>query len=292
MPILVLLGTTGATAETEAEADRFCTTLAGTERCIGVAEYSADVCGAIAAFARRWDLPEGFFARLIWQESRFDALAISPAGAQGIAQFMPGTADLRNLDNPFDPSEALARSAEYLSVLETRFGNLGLAAAAYNSGEGRISRYLGAGGGVPRETRDYVAIVTGLPIEAWTGTEPEDIDFALHPERPFEEACIDMASAVPMPETLTGPGQWQPWGVLLYQAANADTARRAFVREQTAHADILEAEDLLLLTVRNPSFGARVRFSAMVGRPTRAEAQELCADLLAAGGNCMVTRNE
>src|SRR5262245_55321198 len=63
------------------------------------------------------DLPEEFFTRLIWQESRFDPTAVSPAGAQGIAQFMPQTAAMRGLINAFEPLQALRESASYLREL-------------------------------------------------------------------------------------------------------------------------------------------------------------------------------
>ena len=80
----------------------------------------------------------------------------SAKGAQGIAQFMPTTADWRGLSNPFDVSAALKASASYLRDLRTRFGNLGLAAAAYNAGPQRVQDWLSARGGLPKETRHYV----------------------------------------------------------------------------------------------------------------------------------------
>jgi soluble lytic murein transglycosylase-like protein len=81
-------------------------------------------------------LPFEFFARVIWQESRFRSHAVGPVTrsgwqAQGIAQFMPMTAAERLLRNPFDPAQALPKSAEFLRELRAQFGNLGLAAAAY-----------------------------------------------------------------------------------------------------------------------------------------------------------------
>ena len=66
----------------------------------------ASICDALAAAAGENDLPVDFFARLIWQESRFDPTAVSRAGAQGVAQFMPATANARGLADPFDPIEA------------------------------------------------------------------------------------------------------------------------------------------------------------------------------------------
>ena len=95
------------------------------------------VCKALAAAAAENDLPIDFFTRLIWQESRFDPAAVSRAGAQGVAQFMPATASWRGLADPFDPVEAIAKSAKLLRDLRREFGNLGLAAAAYNAGPGR-----------------------------------------------------------------------------------------------------------------------------------------------------------
>jgi soluble lytic murein transglycosylase-like protein len=63
---------------------------------------------------------------VIWQESRFNALAVSPKGAAGIAQFMPATASWHGLADPFDPTESLRHSAAYFRELLNRFGNLGL----------------------------------------------------------------------------------------------------------------------------------------------------------------------
>ncbi|MEA2963943.1 MAG: hypothetical protein QOI46_4041, partial [Alphaproteobacteria bacterium] len=96
------------------------------------------MCLMIESAAKSQDLPLEFFARVIWQESRFQADAIGPMTrrgqrAQGIAQFMPGTASERRLLDPFDPVQALPKSAEFLNELRGQFGNLGLAAAAYNA---------------------------------------------------------------------------------------------------------------------------------------------------------------
>ena len=91
-----------------------------------------DVCRTLEEAAAENGLPVEFFARVIWQESRFNARAVSPKGASGIAQFMPQTAGWHGLADPFDPIEALRHSAGYLRELRDRFGNLGLAAAAYN----------------------------------------------------------------------------------------------------------------------------------------------------------------
>ena len=280
-----------APADADSPSAPSCFALGADPVCINEASYITDVCAAISTFAGHWSLPEAFFARLIWQESRFDPQAISPAGAEGIAQFMAGTARLRSLQNPFDPAEALARSAEYLAVLEAKYGNLGLAAAAYNSGEGRVSRFVSVGGGLPFETRQFVSIITGRPVDYWLDSAAEVVDYALHPERDFQSACVEMAKAVPMPDFGPPSAGWQPWGVLIAQNFSRNIAVDAFQRAQARHNGVLGAEPMMLITVRNLSFGTRIRYSAMVGRQSRKEANALCQKLLAAGGNCIVQKN-
>jgi soluble lytic murein transglycosylase-like protein len=99
-----------------------------------------DVCRALEQSAAENALPVEFFARVIWQESRFDARAVSPKGAKGIAQFMPSTASWHGFADPFDPLDSLRHTVARLRELLNRFGNLGLAAAAYNAGPARKSQ--------------------------------------------------------------------------------------------------------------------------------------------------------
>ncbi|WP_292378681.1 lytic transglycosylase domain-containing protein, partial [Mesorhizobium sp.] len=126
------------------------------------------VCNLIQANADQNALPRDFFARLIWKESRFDPNAVSPVGAEGIAQFMPGTAKMRGLADSFDINQAIPASARYLAEMKTSYGNLGLAAAAYNAGESRVSRWLNSGGFLPMETESYVFDVMGEPVDKFT----------------------------------------------------------------------------------------------------------------------------
>src|ERR1700681_4534619 len=130
------------------------------------------MCLMIESAAKANDLPLEFFARVIWQESRFQSNAVGPMTrngqrAQGIAQFMPGTADERRLLDPFDPVQALPKSAEFLSELRQQFGNLGLAAAAYNAGPRRVQDWLAGSGYMPSQTRSYVLAITGATVEQW-----------------------------------------------------------------------------------------------------------------------------
>jgi soluble lytic murein transglycosylase-like protein len=129
-------------------------------------------CSLLKAAAAAHGLPLEFFARVIWTESRFKPNAIGPTTrtghrAQGIAQFMPYTASARGLADPFDPELALPEAAEFLAELRGEFGNLGLAAAAYNAGPGRVHKFLNKQGGMPAETRYYVRAITGRTVEDW-----------------------------------------------------------------------------------------------------------------------------
>ena len=132
----------------------------------------ATLCGIVEASARAEGLPVEFFTKLIWRESSFRPTAVSPAGAQGVAQFMPGTASERGLADPFDPASAIPASARFLNELNLRFGNLGLAAAAYNAGPTALARWLAGKGSLPFETQDYVLAVTGRPAEEWRSAKP------------------------------------------------------------------------------------------------------------------------
>jgi hypothetical protein len=105
----------------------------------------------------RYGIDPSILAAMASQESGFNAGAVSAAGAQGLMQFMPGTA--QNLGvNPLDPASAVDGAARYLGSLKQQFGSTDLALAAYNAGPGNVSRY----GGIPpfAETQNYVSAVT------------------------------------------------------------------------------------------------------------------------------------
>src|SRR5258707_4062115 len=113
------------------------------------------MCLMIESAARANGLPLEFFARVIWQESRFQSDAVGPVTrsgqrAQGIAQFMPGTASERRLLDPFDAVQALPKSAAFLSDLRSQFGDPRLAVAAYHAEPRRGQEWVGASARVPR----------------------------------------------------------------------------------------------------------------------------------------------
>lgn len=275
----------GASAPADpADPDRRCTRDAAV--CIAKASYIPDVCRTIEAAAMASGLDRSFFARLLWKESLFDASAVSPAGAQGIAQFMPDTAKLRGLTDAFNPAEALFASAAYLSDLSRSYGNLGLAAVAYNGGEARADRFVARDGGLPDETRDYVAAITGHSAEAWRDAPPATVDMALE-GGDFQTACITLAATRTLREFRPA---LQPWGVVVAMNRDSTGAERQVARLKNRIGTLLAAETVSYTRDRRPGLAGRFHF-AQVGRQTRADADAFCARLRAAGGDCMVLKN-
>ncbi|HET9715428.1 MAG TPA: lytic transglycosylase domain-containing protein [Pseudolabrys sp.] len=158
-----------------------------------------EICKAVVDAAESNDLPIPFFIRLLFQESRFRPDAVSPAGAQGIAQFMPATAADVGLQNPFDPLQAVAASARLLRDLVRQFGNFGLAAAAYNAGPKRIQDWIAKKEKLPRETRHYVKTITGVPAEKWTEPAPGNPMHTLPEQVPCQYAAGAIAMDNPHP---------------------------------------------------------------------------------------------
>ena len=257
--------------------------------CIARASYVPDVCRTIEDAAGAHDLDRGFFARLLWKESLFDAAAVSPAGAQGIAQFMPGTAKLRGLADAFNPAEALYASAAYLADLSRTYGNLGLAAVAYNGGEARADRFVARTGGLPDETRAYVQAITGHTAEAWRDATPAAVDLALEGGPDFQAACITLASNRSLKEFRTAP-VLSPWGVVVAMNRDSTGAERQATRLKNRHAAVLGGETIDYSRGRRAGLPGRFHY-AQVGRATRAEADAFCARLRGDGGDCMVLRN-
>jgi hypothetical protein len=255
------------------------------------------VCELIEGAARTHRIPVDFFTRLIWQESSFRAGALSPKGAQGIAQFMPGTAALRGLADPFDAHQAIPASADYLSDLSARFGNLGLAAAAYNAGEQRVEDWLAGRGGLPLETRDYVIRITGRPAEEWTVFDPNTYPRGILPGPKVERDCLELAAILAKPgagsELVESVKQapWAPWGVQVAGNFSLDRAMASYSALQDRHPEILGGKAAMVVRAVNRSRGRAALFQIRAPAASRDEATDLCRRLKAAGGACVVFRN-
>jgi hypothetical protein len=211
---------------------------------------SRSFCDALKEAADSSDIPVAFFARLLWQESRFRFFEVSRVGAQGVAQFMPGTAAEVGLDDPFDPFKALPASARFLQKLRHEFGNLGLAAAAYNAGSGRIQKWLSRQGELPRETRDYVRIITGNAAENWI---EESSTISLRQELPREAPCEGVGGLSKAKEAVPVPVALAP--SISDMIKKAETERMAAAKLDAAkdRANKARVHIVLLLQKRRPS---------------------------------------
>ncbi len=258
----------------------------------------ATICSLIDAAAARHDLPVEFFTRLIWKESRFRQDAVSPKGAQGIAQFMPGTAALRGLADPFDATEAIATSADYLRDLRERFGNLGLAAAAYNAGEKRVTDWRAGTGGLPYETRDYVISITGRSAEDWNlpGAEWKAPDRPLPPDERPPGSCLGVValigkSGAGMAVVANYPkADWAPWGVQVAGNFSLNRAMASYAALQNRHGDILGGQPPMVVRGVNRSRGNAALYQLRVPAQSRDEAGDICKRLKAAGAACVVLK--
>jgi Transglycosylase SLT domain len=247
-----------------------------------------NLCRIVDTVAASNDLPIAFFTRLIWQESKFDPGAHSSAGAQGIAQFMPLTAASRGLADPFEPTTALVESASYLRELRRTFGNLGLAAAAYNAGPYRISRWLEHKASLPEETIGYVQFITGHSIWDWSGPDAVKWESASFPQ---DIGCDDVARLLALPPARQAVApNWKPWGVQLAGTWNQGPVLAAYERLRRRYTDILADRQPLVLRAR-PAFAPALMYVVRIGEDTAVEANRLCNRIKTAGGACEVVRN-
>ncbi len=258
------------------------------------------ICLMIESAAKANDLPLEFFARVIWQESRFQSDAVGPVTrngqrAQGIAQFMPGTANERQLLDPFDPVQALPKSAQFLAELRDQFGNLGLAAAAYNAGPRRVQDWLAGKGQMPWETRNYVSAITGATIDEWAAAG----NGGKTPPSPPPTSCrqlMAMLKRAPNPfvtelEQHVALSAAKPWGVQLAAGFDRNKALAMYSRAIKGLGPVIGDRDPSLLSSVMRSRGNRAFYQVRIGAETRAEADALCSRIRGAGGACFVLRN-
>ena len=251
------------------------------------------ICGLIEREAIRVGMDPNFFARLINKESRFDPRAVSPVGAQGVAQFMPYTARERGLVDPFEPVYALPASADYLAELRDMLGNWGLAAAGYNAGPGRVIDFFN-GRRLPPETRDYVLSITGRPATHFKTITNEVEIKPLDAKLPFLDACIKLPTMRFKRPKLPGAVAevpWQPWGVQLSASFVRASAVQSFERQVKRYGKAIKGARPLVVRSRVPGL-KRSKYAARIGAPNRNAAEKICGRIRAAGGRCVVMKNQ
>jgi hypothetical protein len=236
-------------------------------------------CKSLESAALMHGLPLEFFRRLIWQESNCDPNSVSRAGALGVAQFMPGTARWRGLSDPLEPTEALNESARWLRELSDQFGNLGLAAAAYNAGPRRVKDWIEGRGRLPNETRAYVRVITGRSVEEWIGTSSE----LPRIERPATAKADDHGAAM--------NADIAPWGIQLISDGSESKALSEYAQLQKRYHSILSDRAPTIIKKPLGGRGPSTWYFIRVAESSRERAVQLCAKLSSAGGSCLLSRN-
>ena len=289
---VVLLAATGLTAQEAAEAPELDST---TNKGEASRQTQQSVCLLLKSAARANGLPVEFFVRLIWRESQFRPTAVGPSTrsgthALGIAQFMPATAAERNLLDPLNPIEALPKAAEFLKDLRGQFGNLGLAAAAYNAGPGRVRAWMAGAASMPAQTRAYVEAVTGNSVDRWAAGQDQEV------KAESGVSCETLMAKLKQPPTTflaalqqhVVSGVIQPWGAILGADRLRPEILDRYAALQRRFAAVLAGRDPILLE-RGP--GSLPRYQVRVGAESRAVANDICKRIHLAGGDCVVLRN-
>ena len=211
-------------------------------------------------------------------------------GRAGHCAIHATAADFRGLADPFDPIAALHHAASYLSDLRKQFGNLGLAAAGYNAGPGRVSAWLGKQRELPSETRNYVAIITGWTADEWASSSPPKTSETTIPQG---APCTQLANLI-----LAKPKDAQriatyvpPWGAQFAADVSESTAWATYRTVQKRFAALIGSRAPMVLRGRLPGRGFAQRYMIRIADNSRTNMENLCAKIISAGGGCAVLRN-
>ena len=254
------------------------------------------VCQLIDRAAAANHLPVGFMTRIIWRESSFRAAVVSPKGAEGIAQFMPATAEERGLPDPFDPETAIPQAARLLAELRARFGNLGLAAAAYNAGAARVAKWRRGAGALPAETRAYVRFVTLHQATVWRSAGSKAADDRVASRRVPGRTCLAIVAGLRRDAgagTTIDPSfaPLAPWGVQLAGNFSKTRALAQFARAERRDVTAIGGRRPMVIGLRLRYLGTRRYYEVRLPAATRQAADALCARIRAAGGACVALRS-
>jgi hypothetical protein len=255
--------------------------------------FAQTVCSRAEKEADANGIDKAFLIRLLYKESLFNPNAVSPKGAQGLAQFMPATAARVGLVDPFDPEQAITSSAKFLRTLKNEFGNLGLAAAAYN--------WLAGKGGMPLETQDYVAFITGKEVAEWREATAAHPIPAIGKRDSFSANCVQLASRTVivvgkrvakragLPGIVTAKPK--PWGAMLTADFSETRALAMFNRLKLRFPNKLGTKRPMVVRKKDLSRGTKAIAAVMLGANSQAEAIATCRSLVSDGIPCVVKKN-
>lgn len=246
------------------------------------------LCRLIKSAAQEQRIPEDFLTRLIWQESSFRTGAISPVGALGVAQFMPVTARERGLADPFDPEQAIPKAAELIADLSRQFGNLGLAAAAYNGGPARVSSWLAGRGNLPAETKNYVLTITGQEAQEWVDSLKNGQPTQERASGQEAGECHQIVALLRRPGRGNEEAPFAPWGVQLAGNFSKSLALSSFMRASQNYASLLKDVRPMIIGTRLRYRGTRTFYRVRAPADSRRNAEDLCRKIRILGGDCIV----
>ena len=193
--------------------------------------------------------------------------------------------------------EALPKSAQLLAELRTRFGNLGLAAAAYNAGSQRLRDFLAGTRPLPAETRNYVRTITGVSIDDWAKHD-KAVDQSRDLAAPA--TCHDLVASLKRAPNLfveelqerVTQAAISPWGIELSAGFSRERILAAYSGIFKRLGEVLSGHDPSILANILRSRGTRLFYQVWIGAETRESANGLCAKIKQAGGACLVLRNK
>ena len=250
-----------------------------------------DICRAVEEDAAANGLPVEFFARVIWQESRFNAQAVSPKGAQGIAQFMPRDGGLARLADPFDPIEALKHSASYLHDLREQIRQSRARCR-------RLQCRSGAGECVARRApraAERDAQLRGdhhrLDRDEWASPSPPQTAETTIPQG---VPCTRLANLILAPkEQAQRIAAYVPrWGMQLTANWSESKAWAVYRMIAKQYAALIGDREPIVIRSRGIGLGSAMRYNIRIADDNRGYLEKFCNKLIAAGGACVVLRND
>ena len=216
----------------------------------------------------------------------------SPAGAEGIAQFMPQTAQERGLADPFDPEQAIPKAAGLLAELRRQFGSLAVAAAAYNAGPARVASWLSGLVELPAETRAYVRFVREGSAEDSAVSGDNSALAGAAGEPIGRQSCLEVSAELRRDRgTDFGGAPPAPWGVQLAGNFSKAQALASFEWRRARYAAILGDVQPMIIGRVLRSRGTRRFYQVRLPSDSRAAAAALCARIQSIGGNCVALRS-
>lgn len=260
----------------------------GAVLCLRAQHKAFDLCQALRDTARHHFLDEGFFARLIWQDSRFDLGKISAAKLVAQPVLNSDKPGLGTITDHLNPLQIIEKTGRYLAYLKQEDGNVGLAAMAYDAGERGAFGFMAGNVKLRQRSVEFVHLVTGLSADRWRNDPPEAHDFSLSQDVPFMQACLDLTRGA----QLEPPGSnTSHWAVALGHSASLSGARLQHQRDTKLCRDDVANEQVDFIPAQHRFPGRRALWVAQVAQPGQGEALDYCAALHVQGCPCRVVMN-